>query len=65
VSAIQRVQMEVPWRGSETSLSISLEQKPTRAELRLPFTAHEFRVLRYFIDNPGRVICRHELLDKV
>ena len=33
--------------------------------VRLPFTAQEFRVLRYFIDNPGRVICRHELLDKV
>jgi DNA-binding response OmpR family regulator len=33
--------------------------------VRLPFTAHEFRVLRYFIDNTGRVICRHELLDKV
>lgn len=33
--------------------------------VRLPFTAQEFKVLRYFIDNPGRVICRHELLDKV
>jgi DNA-binding winged helix-turn-helix (wHTH) protein len=36
-----------------------------KGRVRLPFAAHEFRVLRYFIDNPGRVICRHELLDKV
>jgi hypothetical protein len=36
-----------------------------KSVVRLPFTAHEFRVLRFFIDNPGRVICRHELLDKV
>jgi DNA-binding winged helix-turn-helix (wHTH) protein len=33
--------------------------------IKIRLTAHELKVLRYFIDNPGRVICRHELLDKV
>jgi DNA-binding winged helix-turn-helix (wHTH) protein len=36
-----------------------------RDGVKVPLTAHEFKVLRYFVNNPGRVICRHELLDKV
>jgi DNA-binding response OmpR family regulator len=28
-------------------------------------TAHEFKLLRYFLDNPGRVIARDELLNDV
>jgi DNA-binding response OmpR family regulator len=36
-----------------------------RDGVKVPLTAHEFKVAQYFVDNPGRVICRHELLDKV
>jgi DNA-binding winged helix-turn-helix (wHTH) protein len=32
---------------------------------KVSLTALEWKVLRYFIDNPGRVISRHELLNKV
>jgi DNA-binding response OmpR family regulator len=28
-------------------------------------TAHEFKLLRYFLDNPGRVVARDELLNDV
>jgi DNA-binding winged helix-turn-helix (wHTH) protein len=36
-----------------------------RDGVKVPLTAHEVKVLRYFIDNPGRVISRHEFLEKV
>jgi DNA-binding winged helix-turn-helix (wHTH) protein len=36
-----------------------------RAGAKVSLTAYEFKVLRYFVNNPGRVLCRHELLDKV
>jgi hypothetical protein len=36
-----------------------------RDGVRVPLTAYELKVLRYFIDNPARVISRHELLDTV
>jgi DNA-binding winged helix-turn-helix (wHTH) protein len=36
-----------------------------REGVKIRLTAHEFKVLRYFVDNPGRVISRHEFLDKV
>jgi DNA-binding response OmpR family regulator len=39
--------------------------KAYRDGVKVPLTAYEFKMLRYFIDNPGRVISRHELLDKV
>jgi DNA-binding response OmpR family regulator len=28
-------------------------------------TAHEFKLLRFFLDNPGRAVTREELLDDV
>ncbi len=31
----------------------------------VPLTAHEFKLLRFFLDNPGRVIRRDELLNDV
>ena len=31
----------------------------------VPLTAHEFKLLRYFLDNPGRAIAREELLNDV
>jgi DNA-binding winged helix-turn-helix (wHTH) protein len=36
-----------------------------RDGVKVPLTAHEFKVLKYFIDNPGRAISRNELLDSV
>ena len=36
-----------------------------RDGVKIPLTAHEFKVLRYFVDNPGRVISRREFLDNV
>jgi DNA-binding winged helix-turn-helix (wHTH) protein len=36
-----------------------------RDGVKVPLTAHEVKVLRYFIDNPGRVISRDEFLEKV
>jgi DNA-binding winged helix-turn-helix (wHTH) protein len=36
-----------------------------RDGVKVLLTAYELKVLRYFIDNPGRVISRHEFLEKV
>jgi len=37
----------------------------TRDKQRIPMTAHEFKVLKFFSQNPGRVISRSELLNEV
>lgn len=37
----------------------------TRANTKLQVTAQEFRTLKYFIEHPGRVISREELLNEV
>jgi DNA-binding response OmpR family regulator len=31
----------------------------------VPLTAHEFKLLRFFLDNPGRAVAREELLNDV
>jgi DNA-binding winged helix-turn-helix (wHTH) protein len=36
-----------------------------RDGVKVPLTEQEVKVLRYFIDNPGRAISRHELLSTV
>ncbi len=36
-----------------------------RAGTLIPLTAHEFKLLRFFLDNPGRAIAREELLSGV
>jgi len=36
-----------------------------RSGTLVPLTAHEFKLLRYFLDNPGRAIAREELLSDV
>jgi DNA-binding winged helix-turn-helix (wHTH) protein len=36
-----------------------------RDGVKVLLTAHEVKVLRYFVDNPGRAISRHEFLEKV
>jgi DNA-binding response OmpR family regulator len=37
----------------------------TRAGQPIPMTAHEFKLLKFFCQNPGRVISRSELLNEV
>jgi DNA-binding response OmpR family regulator len=37
----------------------------TRGEQRVEMTAQEFKILRFFSQNPGRVISRSELLNEV
>ena len=36
-----------------------------KAGALVSLTAHEFKLLRFFLDNPGRVIPRDELLNEV
>ena len=36
-----------------------------RADTLIPLTAHEFKLLRFFLDNPGRAVAREELLSGV
>jgi DNA-binding response OmpR family regulator len=37
----------------------------SKAGTPVALTAHEFKLLRYFLDNPGRVVARDELLNDV
>jgi DNA-binding response OmpR family regulator len=36
-----------------------------RGGVQIALTAHQFKILKYFFDNPGRVIGRQELLNEV
>ena len=36
-----------------------------KGERRLELTPREFKILRLFVENPGKVVSRNELLDKV
>lgn len=42
-----------------------LKMEIYKAGAPVPLTAHEFKLLRFFLDNPGRVIHRDELLNDV
>lgn len=42
-----------------------LKMETRKAGVLVPLTAHEFKLLRFFLDNPGRVIPRDELLNDV
>jgi DNA-binding response OmpR family regulator len=42
-----------------------LKMEIHKAGVLVPLTAHEFKLLRFFLDNPGRVIPRDELLNNV
>ena len=37
----------------------------TKLGKRVALTAHEFKLLRFFLDNPERVLSREELLNEV
>ena len=36
-----------------------------RRDELIPLTAHEFKLLRFFLDNPGRAVTREELLSSI
>ena len=42
-----------------------LKMEIYKAGTLVPLTAHEFKLLRFFLDNPGRAIAREELLSGV
>jgi|SRR3984957_3357225 DNA-binding response OmpR family regulator len=42
-----------------------LKMEIYKAGTLVALTAHEFKLLRYFLDNPGRVVSREELLSDV
>jgi DNA-binding response OmpR family regulator len=42
-----------------------LKMEIYKAGTLVSLTAHEFKLLRYFLDNPGRVVSREELLSDV
>ncbi|AEU36070.1 response regulator transcription factor [Granulicella mallensis] len=42
-----------------------LKMEVYKAGSLVPLTAHEFKLLRFFLDNPGRAIARDELLSGV
>jgi DNA-binding response OmpR family regulator len=66
-AAIRRTQKKVkesPLGFGEISVDF-LKMETYRAGTLVPLTAHEFKLLRYFLDNPGRAIAREELLSDV
>jgi DNA-binding response OmpR family regulator len=42
-----------------------LKMEVYKANELVPLTAHEFKLLRFFLDNPGRAVAREELLSGV
>jgi DNA-binding response OmpR family regulator len=42
-----------------------LKMEVYKADQLVPLTAHEFKLLRFFLDNPGRAVAREELLSGV
>lgn len=54
----------LPSRFGEVDVDF-LTMEAHRAGTVIPLTAHEFKLLRFFLDNPGRAIGREELLSGV
>lgn len=69
IKAVLRRRAEKPPETSRLrsgDLSIDLDRmEATRAGKRLELTPRELRILELFVRNPGRVISRNEMLDKV
>jgi DNA-binding response OmpR family regulator len=57
--------VEVRSRGFGDVSVDFLKMEIHKAGTLVPLTAHEFKLLRFFLDNPGRVIARDELLNDV
>ena len=55
---------EIPLGFGEISVDF-LKMEIHKGDTLVPLTAHEFKLLRFFLDNPGRAIAREELLNDV
>jgi DNA-binding response OmpR family regulator len=55
---------ELPLNFGNVSVDF-LKMEVHKADVFVPLTAHEFKLLRFFLDNPGRAIGREELLSGV
>ena len=55
---------EVPLNFGNVAVDF-LKMEVHKADTLVPLTAHEFKLLRFFLDNPGRAIAREELLSGV
>jgi DNA-binding response OmpR family regulator len=66
-AAIRRTRKKVeplPLGFGDVSVDF-LKMEIYKAGTLVALTAHEFKLLRYFLDNPGRVVSREELLSDV
>jgi DNA-binding response OmpR family regulator len=69
--AMRRTEMPVPKDAATTrfrfaDVTVDCEaMEVTRAGQKITLTAQEFRVLKYFLEHPGRVISRDDLLNQV
>jgi DNA-binding response OmpR family regulator len=66
-AVLRRVQPTAPSaRYSFADVSVDFaKMEVTRAGKLVPLTPHEFKALRYFVENPERVLSRDELLNRV
>ena len=66
-AVLRRAQPPAPSeRYSFANVSVDFaKMEVTRAGKPIPLTPHEFKALRYFVENPERVLSRDELLNQV
>jgi len=60
----KRTASSLPLRFGEVDVDFVTMEAHRAGEL-IPLTAHEFKLLRFFLENPGRAIAREELLSGV
>ena len=68
VRALLRRAQPVPSAERYSFADVSVDfakMEVVRAGKLIPFTPHEFKTLRYFVENPERVLSREELLNQV
>jgi two-component system, OmpR family, alkaline phosphatase synthesis response regulator PhoP len=68
VRALLRRAQRTPASGRYSFADVSMDfakMEVTRAGKLVPLTPHEFKTLRYFVENPERVLSRDELLNQV
>jgi DNA-binding response OmpR family regulator len=67
-SALRRLQKQTPttatYRFGECEIDF-VKMKAQHAGVPVALTAHEFKLLKYFVENPERVLGREELLTEV
>jgi len=60
----KRKSVAIPIQFGEVNVDF-ITMEAHRSGTLVPLTAHEFKLLRFFLDNPGRAIAREELLSGV